>query len=100
MTCANARHSTSVAATVSTSKYTKAHSLGDNYVFDPRDGWQTTNATDLNYKYRRDIDRPYVVERSTKHAKGGIGQTISSVLKDVLKGLKGIGKTEPVTITW
>ncbi|KAI0650647.1 hypothetical protein C8Q79DRAFT_998444 [Trametes meyenii] len=32
-------------------KYTTPHSLGKNYVFDPRDGWQTVNTTNLLYKY-------------------------------------------------
>ncbi|KAI0832522.1 hypothetical protein BC628DRAFT_1499320 [Trametes gibbosa] len=32
-------------------RYTTPHSLGDNYVFDPRDGWQTVNTTNLSYKY-------------------------------------------------
>ena len=32
-------------------RYSRAHSLGDNYQFDPRDGWQTVNASDLQYKY-------------------------------------------------
>lgn len=32
-------------------RYTRAHSLGDNYVFDPRDGWETVNTTNLAYKY-------------------------------------------------
>ncbi|KAI1796289.1 hypothetical protein LXA43DRAFT_1178275 [Ganoderma leucocontextum] len=34
-------------------RYTTPHSLGDNYVFDPRDGWQTVNTTNLLYKYQR-----------------------------------------------
>ncbi|KAI0772703.1 hypothetical protein BC629DRAFT_1529580 [Irpex lacteus] len=35
-------------------RYAHAHSLGDSYQFDPRDGWETVNITDLAYKYRRD----------------------------------------------
>ena len=34
-------------------RYTTPHSLGDNYIFDPRDGWQTVNTTNLLYKYQR-----------------------------------------------
>ncbi|KZT12799.1 uncharacterized protein LAESUDRAFT_753837 [Laetiporus sulphureus 93-53] len=34
-------------------RYSTAHSLGDNYQFDPRDGWQTINITNLQYKYSR-----------------------------------------------
>ena len=33
-------------------RYTTPHSLGDNYVFDARDGWQTVNTTNLLYKYQ------------------------------------------------
>ena len=36
------------------SRYARAHSLGDGYQFDPRDGWETVNVTDLQYKYRRE----------------------------------------------
>lgn len=38
--------------------YARAHSLGDNYQFDPRDGWQTVNATNLQYKYSGDHGDP------------------------------------------
>jgi len=34
-------------------RYSTAHSLADNYRFDPRDGWQTINVTNLQYKYSR-----------------------------------------------
>ncbi|CDO68711.1 Distantly related to plant expansins [Trametes cinnabarina] len=34
-------------------KYTTPHSLGEGYVFNPRDGWETVNMTDLLYKYSR-----------------------------------------------
>lgn len=37
-------------------RYSRAHSLGDNYQFDPRDGWQTVNASNLAYKYGDDDD--------------------------------------------
>ncbi|TBU49632.1 hypothetical protein BD309DRAFT_1076385 [Dichomitus squalens] len=33
-------------------RYTTPHSLGDNYLFDPRDGWQSVNTTNLLYKYQ------------------------------------------------
>lgn len=98
-----ARHSASVAAIVSESKYSRAYSLGDDYDFDPREGWQSINATDLNYKYRRGLrtTEDSMLERSTEQkSKSSISEAISGVLKSVLKGLKGIGKPEPVTITW
>ncbi|KAH8106122.1 hypothetical protein BXZ70DRAFT_1004403 [Cristinia sonorae] len=37
------------------SRYARAHSLGNNYHFSTRDGWQTVNITNLQYKYRRDL---------------------------------------------
>jgi hypothetical protein len=35
----------------SRSRFTRAHSLGDNYVFNSRDGWTSLNVTDMQYKY-------------------------------------------------
>lgn len=108
-----AAQSSSVRA-VSESKYTKAHSLGNNYSFDPRDGWQSINVTNLQYKYRRrgnpdldstegyslSLDRRAKNVQSTPHHTGGLGQVIAGVVADVWKGLKGLGTPEPVTITW
>lgn len=37
-------------------RYAHAHSLGDSYQFNPRDGWETVNVTDMPYKYSRDED--------------------------------------------
>ncbi|THH33698.1 hypothetical protein EUX98_g556 [Antrodiella citrinella] len=37
------------------SRYARAHSLSNNYHFSARDGWQTVNVTNLQYKYRRDF---------------------------------------------
>lgn len=37
-------------------RYSTAHSLGDTYQFDPRDGWQAVNVTNLQYKYSRSVD--------------------------------------------
>jgi hypothetical protein len=105
----------SSARAVSESKYTKAHSLDNNYSFEPRDGWQSINVTNLQYKYRReepDLDdlrgnSPSLENRSKKkkvhaahHSTGGLGQVIAGVVADIWKGLKGLGKPEPVTITW
>ena len=109
-----AAQSSSVRA-VSESKFTKAHSLGDNYSFDPRDGWHSINATNLQYKYRRQEeegrdyprgDSPNLGSRTKKnvqndpHNKGGLGQVIGGVVAGIWKGLKGLGRPEPVTITW
>lgn len=93
---------TAVRALISQSKYSRAHSLGENYKFHPRDGWQSTNATDLGYKYanstaghkRSDEDK-----RSPKKNLG-LGGLIGGALSDVFKGLKGIGNPTTVKITW
>jgi len=97
---------------VSQSKYSKAHSLGDSYTFDPRDGWQHVNATNLQYKYRRDsfesgnpnYDDTLDFEKRTKESKPKTAASTSSglggILQDIFKGLCGLGKPEPVTITW
>ncbi|KAL1944243.1 hypothetical protein VTO73DRAFT_3428 [Trametes versicolor] len=135
-------------------KYTTPHSLGRNYQFDPRDGWQTVNTTNLSYKYssRADTDSDlddepddsndsgdsegHVLESrskkashktskktikkaakasskiskkttTTKNAKstakkltGSTTGVLTGGLNKVINTLKGIGKPEPVTITW
>ncbi len=105
-------------------KYTAAHSLGDAYTFDARDGWTTVNATDLGYKYRHDHETHAVLEtrhekdddRNTSHKeknkskhknknknKSKIISAASSVgdlVKGVWNGLKGVGESENVKITW
>ena len=97
---------------VNQSKYAKAHSLGEDYQFDPRDGWQNINATDLAYKYRRDnitdVRRTHSAMKrehnlSTKKrikATFGLSETISGIISGVFKGLKAIGKPQTVLITW
>lgn len=39
-------------------RFTHSHTLGKDYVFDPRDGWTTLNATDMAYKYSLDSSSP------------------------------------------
>ncbi|KAF8268248.1 hypothetical protein EI94DRAFT_1728139 [Lactarius quietus] len=63
--------------TVSELKYSRAHSLQSGYNFDPRDG---------------------KVHRPTKSISKF--KSILDPITKVLKGLKGIGKPEKVTITW
>ena len=110
-----AAQSSSVRA-VFESKFTRAHSLGNNYSFDPRDGWQSINATNLSYKYRRqeELDlagdlrgdslslesRTKKKVQTTPHHTGDLGQVIGGVVSGIWKGLKGLGKPQPVTITW
>ena len=109
----------SSARAVFESKYTKAHSLDNNYSFDPRDGWQSINVTNLQYKYRREEvpdlgltgdlrgNSPSLESRSKKknvhtapHSTSGLGKVIAGVVTNIWEGLKGLGKPEPVTITW
>lgn len=98
---------TAARAVSETSKYHKAHSLGDDYRFDPRDGWQTVNVTDLQYKYRRDHESQLAAHRRAAKGKvkpphqgeSGVGGVLKGVV-GALKGLVGIGKSEKVTITW
>ncbi|KZT24432.1 hypothetical protein NEOLEDRAFT_1242384 [Neolentinus lepideus HHB14362 ss-1] len=111
-------------------RYTTPHSLGDNYVFDARDGWQTTNVTDMQYKYSRSsvshgneslVDSSGLEKRASKAksskkatsstksklktlalSKANIltGASVVHALDSVWNSLKGIGKAEDVTITW
>ncbi|RPD67062.1 hypothetical protein L226DRAFT_608312 [Lentinus tigrinus ALCF2SS1-7] len=118
-------------------RYSTAHSLGENYTFDPRDGWETVNTTNLAYKYNYprgdgdtvsdlDVDGDYLddtagngydngtlvarakkttrTKAKKKAAKTSGGSTASKLLKGgldkVMSSFKGIGKPEPVVITW
>ncbi|KAJ7781346.1 hypothetical protein B0H16DRAFT_1818449 [Mycena metata] len=92
---ASAIHSTS-SREIARSKYTKSHSLGESYTFDPRDGWQTFNATNLDYK-------------RTKKTSGGKQDSIlkslttsfSANLFNAINGMKGLGQQQKgVVITW
>ena len=99
-------------------KYTRAYSLGNEYAFDPRDGWQTVNVSNLSYKYsprspklRRTtkISTPYPshgtsavshkVKTATPHV-SKVTSKVTSIVKSIWKGIVGIGKSDPVTITW
>lgn len=137
-------------------RYSRAHSLGDdNYQFDPRDGWQTVNASNLQYKYDNedrqqardsldnldgldedaglledtgDGDEPgYLndtltsrsdkkkakkpaktskpptkskVKAKSKSKVGSATSSFTSKLGSIVDSIKGIGKAEPVAITW
>ncbi|EPQ59302.1 hypothetical protein GLOTRDRAFT_34542 [Gloeophyllum trabeum ATCC 11539] len=76
-------------------RYTTAHSLGERYAFDVRDGWQSINVTDLQYKYTNSGN-------NLATPKGNIlaGASVSHALDSVWNSLKGLGKAEDVTITW
>ncbi|KAJ7095284.1 hypothetical protein B0H15DRAFT_828853 [Mycena belliarum] len=103
ITAASTIHSpNSPGRAITRSKYTRSHSLGDSYTFDPRDGWQTFNASNLQYKYPRDPAKnkpkkktPATLKSPLKAAFG-----IAQSLGTALNGLKGIGKPQPVIATW
>ncbi|KAJ7283754.1 Non-catalytic module family EXPN protein [Mycena rebaudengoi] len=96
---------------IAKTKYSTSHSLGDSYMFDPRDGWQSFNASNMLYKYRRDSKTNH---KTTKHkaaanhkeaskiAQKGttLGVDVLKGVKDLFKGLVAIGSPEPVTATW
>ncbi|KZP12130.1 hypothetical protein FIBSPDRAFT_870621 [Athelia psychrophila] len=98
----------------SKSRYSRAHSLGETYQFHERDGWQSVNITDMDYKYnkpagtvleKRGAKKGKSKKHSTKPPHGssgdtGLGGAISHILGDVWNGLKAIGEPEPVIITW
>jgi len=98
----------------SESFYSRAHFLGNEYMFDTRDGWHNVSISNLDYKYRRDTDlhlhsskgvsTPKAAKASVHHLKKpahhGLGNVISDALGGVLKGLKALGRPEKVIITW
>lgn len=122
------------------SRYAHAHSLDDTYRFDPRDGWQSVNVTNLQYKYANDLDDPDDADeeeerdtlekraskksstakpkssskfkskaKSKSKSKTSKAKTdaatskvskVTSSIQNVVNTIKGVGKPEPVTITW
>lgn len=97
--------------------YRYAHSLSEDYRFDPKDGWEHVNITDMKYKYAsRALDtvppggladddaRPDRLrsrsERSTGRSTSLLGGTVSHLINSVWDALKGVGSSENVTITW
>ena len=92
---------------ISKSKYTRAHSLGDNYQFNARDGWEKVDVTDLQYKYARDnISDPQpqgspFSKRDNHNSDDGLGiGGLKHAIGQVWNGLKAMGTPEPVIITW
>jgi hypothetical protein len=83
-------------------KYTTTHSLGRGYTFDPRDGWQTVNVSNLSYKYSPrspDIRRTAkIIPQHTSH--NGLANKVKETVKYVFKSPIGKGTPVPVTITW
>jgi len=94
------------ASAVTLRKYTRAHELADDYSFDPRDGWMPLNFTDEPYKYDTDTGGELEARSGKKRkAKGNkssstLGGVIGGAVKSIFKGLLGVGKPDPVTVTW
>ncbi|KAF9263505.1 hypothetical protein L218DRAFT_835465, partial [Marasmius fiardii PR-910] len=83
----------------SRSFYSRSHSLGDSYTFDPRDGWRSVNVSDMSYKYRRDLQPSLQIEPKAS------SKSHTEALLDPLSVKPGehfriTGDSEPVTITW
>ncbi len=87
-------------------QYRRPHSLGRGYTFDPRDGWQTVNVSNLSYKYTS--PRPPDIRRTTKIAPHHTSHKSNNLLNDVdvkeiknaFNSISGTGSAIPVTITW
>ncbi|KIY46631.1 hypothetical protein FISHEDRAFT_66390 [Fistulina hepatica ATCC 64428] len=112
------------------SRYIRPHALADvpdNYNFDPRDGWQAVNVTDMQYKYRRsleedDDDGSASMNTTTLQARDGkkkskkvkktkaiksstgklpgLGSIAGAALAKVLQSIQPQGKPEPIKVTW
>ncbi|KAG6855099.1 hypothetical protein C0991_006028 [Blastosporella zonata] len=90
-----------LAAVTAQSKHSRTHSLGDNYNFDPRDGWQIMEATDLSYKYHNSSSASsHLAQKRGSDSDWGIGDSIKGALSHVWNGMKAFGDPDPVTITW
>ena len=90
-------------------RYSTPHSLGDSYQFDPRDGWESVNITNLQYKYSRsladsleDPDGPTIPRAHTKRAskkasKSSTNKTAKKTTKTTSKAAKTAPKSAKTT---
>jgi len=94
-------------------RYDKAHYLPESHSFDPRDGWEVVNISNLNYKYHASSQKDHsfhrALRRSSKyketHEKAsntstGVLGTVVQSFTSVFAGLVGKGSTQGVIITW
>jgi hypothetical protein len=87
-------------------EYTRPHSLGRGYTFDPRDGWQTVNVSNLSYKYSPrspNIRRTKkIIPQHTPHKGNNLVNNIDikGAVKNAFNSITGKGKATSVTITW
>jgi hypothetical protein len=105
---------------VARSRYTKAHSLGTSYNFDPQDGWKSVNVTNLRYKYKRidswdeapvsnkgnesDPTTQPGRKREAAHRQLSKHTILTGPLKyiigEISKVIKGFGTPQNAKITW
>ena len=80
--------------------YTRSHSLGTDYKFDSME-WHSVNVTNLDYKYNQPLqERDKKAPGTENTGSKNMGGTISHLINDIWNGLKGLGKSETVKITW
>jgi hypothetical protein len=82
-------------------KYSRAHSLGRDYTFDPRDGWQNVNISHRSYKYTTSSSKAH---KANKASPNTLPKVVTSPAENaidrIFKGLKATGEAEEVSITW
>lgn len=92
--------------------YTRAHSLGTNYKFHERDGWETINiSTSLSRRSELsslspsnsslplpEAGTPSLASKRTK--KPSLADTLVHTINSAWNGLRGSGHSEQVKITW
>ena len=82
-------------------KYSRAHSLGRDYTFDPRDGWQTVNISHRSYKYTTSSSKAH---KANKAPPNTLPKVVTSPAENaidrIFKGLTATGEAEEVSITW
>ncbi|KZT71586.1 hypothetical protein DAEQUDRAFT_665784 [Daedalea quercina L-15889] len=88
-------------------RYSTPHSLGEVYQFNPRDGWEMVNITNLQYKYSRsliddseDSNGPVIPRSHTKRVNKNAAAGLVGSVKSIVDTMKALGDPEPVTITW
>ncbi|KAI9512162.1 hypothetical protein F5148DRAFT_51988 [Russula earlei] len=83
-------------------EYAKAHSLGSGYSFDPKDGWQTVNVSNLSYKHSpRSLDIRGIPKVTTPQPP--LIDRLKGMVEKLWKGIQfWVKKENPVkvAITW
>jgi hypothetical protein len=82
-------------------RYSRAHSLGSDYTFDPRDGWETVNISRLSYKYTKRSSKSHKTNKTPPNTLPKVVTgPAENAIHDIFKDIKATGKTEDVSITW